>query len=130
MIIIAVAVGLSTCVALMNRAGEELVPWRTDADAAIQDARTASQPTLLYFTADWCGPCRYMKENTWSDPAVAKALESYQTVKIDIDKQPDTAARYQIRGIPRMIVLNPDGSVQRDEAGGMDPAYFVSWLKR
>jgi thioredoxin 1 len=132
MLVIAFAVALSACVAVYNRqsAGKELVPWRTDVAPALDDARAGNKYTLLYFTADWCGPCQAMKANTWSDPTVAKALEGYETVKIDVDRQGDVAMKYQVNSIPRMIVLDAAGQVTRDETGGMSAGEFVAWLKR
>ncbi len=71
-------------------------------------------PVLVDFYADWCGPCRMV-------PPILKELKSrmgdaIHIIKIDTEKNPDVAIRYQVRGIPNFILFK-DGKVLWQQAG-------------
>ena len=71
-------------------------------------------PVLVDFYADWCAPCRMM-------PPILKELkhrmgEELNIIKIDTEKNPDVAIRYQVRGIPNLILFK-EGHVLWQQAG-------------
>lgn len=118
-------------VAVVSRArdpGEERIPWRTSLVDARAEAQTDNKPVLLYFTADWCGPCQTMRRTTWANPDVEQALEAFVPVKIDIDAQPTIAMQYGIMSVPTYAVLNDDGQPIRSAVGAIAPDDFLTWL--
>lgn len=60
-------------------------------------------PVLVDFYADWCGPCKML------GPILKQVKdemgESIKIVKIDVDKNQSLAAKYQVRGVPNMLLF-------------------------
>ena len=108
---------------------KEIIPWRTDFAAATDEARRTGKPVFAYFTAVWCGPCQSLKHTTWADKGVDAALRDYVPVKVDIDRNPDVADKYGVKGIPAFAVLADDGRALRQADGALPPKDLLDWLK-
>ncbi|MFW6217835.1 MAG: thioredoxin family protein [Verrucomicrobiota bacterium] len=91
---------------------------------------TGSPFRLLYFTADWCGPCQLMQRETWPAPAVQTELKQYSLHQIDIDAQSELAEQWGVRSIPTFIVAAADSDEPLARATGfMDADRMRQWLR-
>ena len=67
------------------------------------DVLQSSKPVLVDFWAEWCGPCRAV--GPILDQIRAEHGDKLEIVKLNVDENPGTAAKYQITSIPAMKVF-------------------------
>lgn len=63
----------------------------------------SDKPTLVDFFATWCGPCKM--QSPILDELKNKVGDAANIVKVDVDRNPDLSAKYQIRSVPTIIIF-------------------------
>ena len=77
----------------------DATPFVSDADFE-KEVLKSSEPVVVDFYAEWCGPCKAMSPAL---EAVANDLKGkVKVVKLDVDQNPSTTAKYDIRAMPTM----------------------------
>ncbi len=74
-------------------------------------------PTLVDFHATWCGPCKTMAPIL--DQLKKNMHDQVRILKVDVDKNPAAAQKFQVRGVPTLILFK-EGKMLWKESGVMD----------
>jgi thioredoxin 2 len=104
------------------------LPWIVDADdATFADvAERATRYVLVDLWATWCGPCRMVSPAL--ERVATEMAEDLKLVKVDIDRSPALARRFDIQSVPTLLVLR-DGQVVARQSGAAPAAVLRSWVE-
>lgn len=86
------------------------LPWIRDYDKALALAKETGRPMLIDFMADWCGPCKEMEATFWMRQEVMAERANFIFVKVDTDRNPVIAAKYNANVLPNVLFTDPWGN--------------------
>ena len=105
------------------------IDWRTSYRHAAEEAAREGKPLLVRVTASWCGPCRQMKQLTFTDTRVIDLVSSgFVPLIIDADEHPELVAGFRVEAYPTTIVVAPDLTILKRMAGFQSAGDLVSTL--
>ena len=90
------------------------------------DVLKSSKPVLVDYWAEWCGPCKMI------GPIVEESATQYAdrmtVVKLNVDENPVTASRFQVRGIPTLMLFK-DGQPVATHVGSLSKGQLQAFIE-
>lgn len=87
----------------------------------------SATPTLIDFSAEWCGPCKMMKPIL--EQVKSNLGEEVRIFKIDVDRNPEIAAQLQIQGVPTLI-LYQNGKMLWRQSGVIPAPQLINIIRQ
>jgi thioredoxin 1 len=91
------------------------------------DVLQSSTPVLVDFTATWCGPCKMIAPIL--DQVATEYGDRLNIVKVDVDDNQATAAKFGIRGVPTLMLFK-DGEAVQTKVGAMSKSQLTDFLDK
>lgn len=104
------------------------IDWVKDYNNGIAQAAQTGKPIMLYFTADWCPPCKELKKNVFSRADVAEASRQLVNIYLDVDQDRATMESYRVRSIPIILFLDNSGEVVSTITGAGSAKTFIKHM--
>ncbi len=82
---------------------------------------------LVDFWAEWCGPCRQLAPIV--DDVANDMAGKLKVCKVNIDHNPESPAKYNVKGIPTLILFK-DGKPAATKVGSLPKSSLISWLEQ
>ncbi|WP_062908721.1 thioredoxin family protein [Mycobacterium avium] len=101
-------------------------PQRDTGDDVAALGLSRDGPTVVHFSAPWCGPCDRVRRLV---DQVCADLGGVAHVEIDLDAHPDTARRYAVLSLPTTLIFDADGRQRYRSSGVPGAADLRSALK-
>ena len=105
------------------------INWRSYEEGMIL-SKIEKKKVFLHFYADWCGFCRKMANTTFKDSSLIDYLnENFMPIRVDTDREPQTAGSYGVMGLPHTVFLTSRGEPILSVPGYIATDPLMSMLK-
>jgi uncharacterized protein len=115
---------------MRQQSQQETIHWREWGEEAFRGAAQQDKPILLTLTATWCHWCHVLEQTSYAEAQVIRLVNSqFIPIRVDVDRRPDLASRYNQGGFPSVAILDEHGRLL-DGRVYVPPDEMVQWLEQ
>jgi len=98
-------------------AAPQKIVWSKTFEAAQAEATKSHKPLMVDFYTEWCGACKMMDAEAYTNADVIRASQKFVMVKVDAEKRADLAQKFKVDGYPTLLWLDNSGNVLNSSPG-------------
>jgi len=109
------------------------IPWfQGSFEEALAQAKASKKLIFVDFWTSWCGWCKRLDKDTFSDDSVVAEVKDIICLSIDAESKDGRpiAARYKVKGYPALFIIGSDGNVEDSIGGYLPPDKFKKEIQR
>lgn len=108
-----------------------LLEWLSDEEKAVTVSKAEKRPLMLDFRADWCGACKELEKETFSDANVKVAAGNFVAVRVDATNEDDPkitalTKKYDVKGLPTVVIIDSTGKERKRFNEFVKPDAFLA----
>lgn len=129
--LVLVLAGLAACGAARSAAAPPSIAWQKSLPAALSRAAGKKQLVMADFYTDWCGYCKKLDREVFTNAKVIRALRDFAPVKLNAEKEGRAAARrYRVDSFPTILFLDGKGKAIAVLPGFVPAEGFLDALRQ
>jgi len=107
------------------------IPWLSNYETALEQSRRSGRPVLVKVSATWCGACKQMNSETFTNAGVIRDISTaFIPVEIDADVDRKLIEQMGVRSLPSLLVIMPDLRIVERLEGFQTPQQLSASLLR
>ena len=124
---------LAVCIYALVPSKQNAPDWQAFSESAYESSLKNKERMLIDFYADWCIPCKELDALTFSNPKVIDESKRFTAYKADLTKSgtgevDKLVARFQIKGVPTVLLINAEGKEIERITGFVNAEEFLGKL--
>jgi thiol:disulfide interchange protein len=108
----------------------EGIAWIHNLDDGLTKAAEEGKPVMVDFYTDWCGWCKKLDEDTYSNARVKAKAAQFVAVKVDAEQDEVSALKYGVQGFPTIVFTDAKGKEIHRVTGFAPPKAFVKEMDK
>jgi len=111
------------------------INWEKFSDSRYETALAGNHKIIIDFYADWCIPCKELDASTFSNRSVIRSTQSFKSFKVDMtktlsDETENIRKRFDIRGMPTVLIFNTEGKEAERITGFVNAQEFLKIIDK